>query len=69
MRKAAPHKNFIPVPPSDSSCGCNDCAYMKLNTLRKLRDCLINETPEVTVDPALAEKALVPINRMLELSK
>ena len=69
MRKAAPHKNFIPVPPSDSSCGCNDCAYMKLNTLRKLRDCLLNEAPEVSVDPALAEKALVPINRMLELSK
>ena len=42
---------------------------MKLNTLRKLRDCLLNEAPEVSVDPALAEKALVPINRMLELSK
>lgn len=69
MRKDAPHKTFIPVPPSDSSCGCNDCAYMKLNTLQKLRDCLLNETPEVSVAADLAEKALVPINRMLELSK
>jgi len=69
MRKDAPHKTFIPVPPSDSSCGCNDCAYMKLNTLQKLRDCLLNEKPEVSVAADLAEKALVPINRMLELSK
>ena len=69
MRKAAPHKTFIPAPPSDSTCGCNDCAYMKLNTLAKLRDCLIAETPEVTIDPELARKALRPINRMLELSR
>lgn len=69
MRKAAPHKTFIPVPPADSTCACNDCAYMKLNTLAKLRDCLVAEAPEVHVDPALAEKALRPINRMLELSK
>ncbi len=69
MRKGAPNKRFIPVPPIDSTCGCNDCSYMKLNTLEKLRDCLINEAPEVTVAPDLAEKALRPINRMLELSK
>lgn len=69
MRKGAPNKRFIPVPPVDSTCGCNDCSYMKLNTLEKLRDCLINEAPEVTVAPDLAEKALRPINRMLELSK
>lgn len=68
MRKGAPDKNFIPVPPTDSTCGCNDCAYMKLNTLAKLRDCLRDETPEVHVDAELAEKALRPINRMLELS-
>lgn len=68
MRKGAPGKNFIPVPPTDSTCGCNDCAYMKLNTLEKLRDCLRDGRPEVTVDPTLAEKALRPINRMLELS-
>ncbi len=69
MRKAAPDKTFIPVPPSDSTCACNDCAYMKLNTLAKLRDCLVAEAPEVHIDPVLAEKALRPINRMLELSK
>lgn len=69
MRKSAPHKTFIPVPPTDSTCGCNDCSYMKLNTLAKLRDCLVNEAPEVTVSPEAATAALKPINRMLELSK
>ncbi len=69
MRKSAPHKTFIPVPPTDSTCGCNDCAFMKLNTLAKLRDCLVNERPEVTVSAEAAAAALKPINRMLELSK
>lgn len=69
MRKSAPEKTFIPVPPTDSTCACNDCAYMKLNTLAKLRDCLVNEAPEVLFDPAAAAAALRPINRMLELSK
>lgn len=69
MKKACPHKNFIPAPPSDSTCGCNDCSFMKLNTLEKLRDCLVAGKPEVVVDRELAEKALMPINRMLELSK
>ncbi len=68
MRKNAPGKTFIPAPPSDSTCGCNDCAYMKLNTLAKLRDCLEYETGEIHVDPVLAAKALRPIERMLELS-
>ena len=69
MRKSAPDKTFIAVPPSDSTCGCNECAYMKLNTLGKLRDCLLHETPEITIDEELRVKALRPINRMLELSK
>lgn len=69
MRKGAPHKNFVPAPPSDSTCGCNDCNFMKLNTLEKLCDCLRDESNEINVDPALAEKALRPIERMLELSK
>lgn len=69
MRKAAPNKTFIPAPPADSTCACNDCAYMKLNTLAKLRDCLADEAPEVSLDPELAQKALRPINRMLELSR
>lgn len=68
MRKDAPQKNFIPAPPEDAACGCNECAYMKLNTLAKLRDCLENETGEISVNPALTEKALRPIRRMLELS-
>lgn len=69
MRKEAPHKTFIPAPPSDSTCGCNDCNFMKLNTLEKLRDCLRDETNEIYVDPTLATQAIKPINRMLELSK
>lgn len=69
MRQGAPHKKFIPAPPVDSTCGCNDCNYMKLNTLEKLRDCLRDETNEVFVDPEMAQKALRPINRMLDLSK
>lgn len=68
MRKGAPHKKFIPAPSVDSTCGCNDCAYMKLNTLKKLRDCLVNENPEVMVDGELAKKARRAIDRMLELS-
>jgi quinolinate synthase len=63
---------FIPVPPEmtegNTSCGCNECQYMKMNTLQKLRDCLLNETPEVTVDEAIAADAVKPINRMLKLS-
>lgn len=69
MKKGAPDKTFIPAPAADSTCGCNNCAYMKLNTLEKLADCLRNESPEVTVDKKLAEKALRPIKKMLEMSK
>ena len=68
MQKKCPEKNFIPAPPNDSTCACNDCAYMKLNTLEKLRDCLRDGKPEVNVDPAIAEKALRPIKKMLEIS-
>ena len=66
MRKDCPEKTFIPAPPDDAStCGCNDCSYMKLNTLEKLYRCLRDETPEVEVDPAAAEAARRPIERML----
>ncbi len=68
MRKDCPDKTFIPAPPDDSTCACNDCSYMKLNTLRKLYECLRDETPEITIDPALAERARRPIDRMLSLS-
>lgn len=68
MKKDCPDKTFIPAPPYDASCGCNDCAYMKLNTLEKVYRCLRDEAPEVVVDPALAEAARRPIERMLSLS-
>lgn len=68
MQKDCPEKTFIPAPGDDSTCGCNDCSYMKLNTLEKLYRCLRDETPEIEVDPALAERARRPIQRMLELS-
>ena len=66
MQKDCPDKTFIPAPPDDATtCGCNDCAYMKLNTLEKLYRCLRDETPEVTIDPEIAEAARRPIERML----
>lgn len=68
MQKRCPEKTFIPAPPADSTCACNDCAYMKLNTLEKLRDCLRDGKPAMHVDPAIAEKAIRPIKRMLEIS-
>ncbi len=68
MQRKCPDKTFIPLPPNDSTCGCNDCSFMKLNTLEKLRDCLRDGRPEVTVDPEVAEKARRPIDRMLSLS-
>lgn len=69
MQKACPEKTFIPAPPSDSTCACNECSYMKLVTMQKLYDCLLNESPEIHVDPEVAEKAILPINRMLEISE
>ena len=68
MRKQCPQKNFIPVPPEDGSCSCNECNYMRLNTLEKLYNTLKYEWPEVTVDAAVAEEAVKPIQRMLEIS-
>jgi quinolinate synthase len=69
MQKACPEKTFIPAPPSDSTCACNECSYMKLVTMQKLYDCLLNESPEIHVDSEVAEKAILPINRMLEISE
>ena len=68
MQLRCPEKTFIPAPPNDSTCGCNDCSYMKLNTLEKLYNCLRYEMPEVKVDAELMESARRPIERMLELS-
>lgn len=68
MKKLCPDKVFIPAPPIDSTCGCNDCAYMKLNTLEKVANALETLSPQVEVDPVIAEKARKPIERMLSLS-
>lgn len=68
MRKKCPQTTFIPAPPMDSTCGCNECNFMRLNTLEKLYNCLKDEAPEITVDPAIAEKAVRPIKRMLDIS-
>ena len=72
MQKACPDKEFIPVPPEISEsigCQCNECEYMRLNTLDKLYKCLCDEKPEILVDEAIAQKAIAPIQRMLEMSK
>jgi quinolinate synthase len=69
MQKACPEKAFFPAPSIDSTCGCNDCSYMKLNTLQKLYLALKYERPEIILDPLIIEKAKIPILRMLELSK
>ena len=68
MQKKCPEKTFIPAPPNDSTCACNECSFMRLNTLEKLYECLKNESPEITVDPEVAKKAVKPIQRMLEIS-
>ena len=69
MRKENPDKELIPAPGSDETCNCNECPYMKLNTLEKLYLCMRDRTPEIIVDPREAELALAPINRMLALSR
>ncbi len=69
MRRAMPQKTFIPAPPVDSTCGCNDCVYMKLITLKKIYLTLKYGMPEITVDEEVRKKAERSIRRMLELSK
>ncbi len=68
MQKSAPDKVFIPIPPEDSTCACNNCSYMRLNTLEKVYEVLKNESPEVEVSDELREKAVKPILKMLEIS-
>ena len=70
MQQEVPHKMLIPAPAKDdNTCACSECGYMKMNTLQKLYDCLLNETPEINVPESIRKKALLPIERMLELSK
>ncbi|MEJ5261558.1 MAG: quinolinate synthase NadA [Ignavibacterium sp.] len=68
MKKACPDKIFIPAPPQDESCSCNECPYMKLNTLEKVYLCMKNKFPEIILDEELRIKALRPIEKMLEMS-
>ncbi|HBQ82786.1 MAG: quinolinate synthase [Bacteroidetes bacterium GWE2_41_25] len=68
MKKRNPEKLFIPAPPIDSTCGCSDCKFMKLHNLQKIYDSLKEEKFEVNITPEIREKALIPIQKMLELS-
>ena len=72
LQRTCPDKEFIPVPPEISEsgleCSCNECQYMKLNTLEKIYNCLKNESPAIELDEKIAKDAVKPIHRMLELS-
>jgi len=68
MKKSSPEKLFIPAPP-ETNCACNDCPYMKLNTLEKLYLCMEYETPEIKMSEELLRKGRIPIDRMLEISR
>lgn len=69
MRKQCPDKEFIPAPPEDSTCACNECNFMRLNTMEKLYNCLKYEMPEIFVDEEVQKKAIRPIKRMLDISE
>jgi len=69
MEEKNPDKTFIPAPPNDSTCACNECSFMKLNTMEKLYNCLKYEMPEIFIDDEIIRKAVKPIKRMLELSE
>lgn len=69
MQKSAPQKTFIPAPSNEEPRACNECNYMKLITMRKLYNCIKHEWPTIEVDPKIAEKAVRPINKMLEISR
>jgi quinolinate synthase len=68
MKKRSPEKQFIPAPPNDSTCACNECSFMRLNTMEKLYKCLRDESPRIEVDEEIRRKAVRPIEKMLELS-
>ena len=69
MQQAVPTKTLIPAPAfEDNTCACSECGFMKLNTLQKVYDCLLHESPEIFVSDEIRKKALLPIERMLELS-
>jgi quinolinate synthetase complex, A subunit len=69
MKKLHPEKTFIPAPPNDSTCACNDCQFMKLITLKKIYLSLVNKRFEIKLDSKVIQRAEKPIKRMLELSE
>ncbi len=69
MKKQNPGKLFMPAPPLDSTCGCSDCIFMKMHTVKKVYNSLNEEKFEVDVEPEIREKAVIPIKRMLEVSR
>jgi quinolinate synthase len=69
MKKANPSKIYIPAPPVDSTCGCSECAFMKMITIEKILDCLKNEEPEIFIEDEILQKARRPILRMMEISE
>ncbi len=68
MRRKCPSKTFLAAPAEDAECQCNQCEYMKMNTLKKVYEALRDGKPEINVDPEIAERALRPIERMLSMS-
>ena len=68
MRRKCPGKTLLAAPAEDAECQCNECDFMKLNTLEKVYEALRDGKPEITVDPAIAERAVKPIERMLAMS-
>ncbi len=68
MKKENPDKQYIPAPPKDSTCACNDCKFMKMITLKKIYNCLKEEKPEIIIEESLRKRAEVPIRRMLDIS-
>lgn len=70
MQQEAPNTELIPAPAKeDNTCACSECHFMKMNTLQKLYNCLLNESPQIEVPEHIRKRALLPIQRMLELSK
>jgi len=70
MQQEMPETELVPAPAvEDNTCACSECHFMKMNTLQKLYDCLLNESPQIEVPEHIRKKALIPIERMLELSK
>ena len=69
LSKEAPGKHLIPLPiHEDNTCACSECAFMKVNTLEKVYNCLLHETPEIKIDPAIFDRAKAPIVKMIEFS-